>query len=445
MADRPDTARLSWNQEFLCALDHGPVAGALSQWYTISYGLRLTGKADTGALRAALADVVARHEILRSSLVRDRADWHQTIHAPAPVSLEVRDERGIASASRHGRAHQLLNEIEARPFGVLDVPLLRAVLVRFGLDDSLLVLTTHHIVSDAWSMQAIIHDLGVCYAARRDRRPHGLPTAYQYREFARWQRATAHSTLTARKYWREKLSGASVHTVQADHSLPSGAADPYSVHRFTIETELARATADLAKATRSSLFVVLLAAYDLLARRLTGAGDLTVPTFTSGRGHDQFSAGVGPYYNFLPVRTDLRDCASFLDVIARTRASCLEGYAHDIPFLLISHEAGELMKPCGTEGLEVAAFEMLPPATTVDQRAGDLVFSEMRDRLWSQPVGSSTPRGMLWALDRLRTGEIAGTVRFSQRRFEEGTVSGLAAEYGRLLGAAVADPTARLT
>jgi condensation enzyme len=439
-----NTPPLSRNQELLCALDNGPAAGALSEWYTINYGLRVGGAIDTNALKAALDDIVARHEILRSSLVRTGERWNQVIHPPAPVNLTVRDMPQVPLHSRHVRAHQLLNEIEARPFPAGEVPLLRAELVRFDAGDSLLVLTTHHIASDAWSMGVIIRDLRALYAARGGHLPHGLPDACQYRDFALWQHASEDADLAARRYWRQKLPGARILAIQADRVLPPDTADPYSVHRFTIDAELVRATAALAARTRSSLFVVLLAAYNLLARRLTGSADLTVPTFTSGRGEDRFGDAVGPYYNLLPVRTGLEDCATFLDVIARTRASCLEAYSHDIPFVLITAEAGDLMKPCARDDLEVAAFEMLPAAAATSERAADVTFSELRDRQSSQPIGASTPRGLLWALDRLRSGEIAGAIRYSRHRFEEGTIPGLAVDYRRALSAAVMNPAAAL-
>jgi hypothetical protein len=440
-----DTAQLSWNQEFLCSLDDGEAAGALSHWYTVNYGLRLADEVDDGTLRAALDDVVTRHEILRSSLVRDGEGWRQEIHPPSSVRLLVRDEPDVPPASRNARAHELLNEIEACPFSTREVPLLRSAFVRFDPDDALLVLTTHHIASDAWSMQVIIRDLAACYAARRDGHPHGLPDPCQYRDFTRWQRQNGDAAvLVARQFWREKLLGARILALPADRVSPAGAADPYSVHRFAIDSELAGAAAKLARSTRSSLFVILLAAYNLLARQLTGATDQTVPTFTSGRTEERFRDSVGPFYNFLPIRTDLADCASFLDVVARTRASCLSAYAHDIPFMLIAAEAGDLMKPCREEDLQVAAFEMLPPGTANSERAGHLTYQEMSDRLSSQRVGAGTPRGMLWALDRLRSGEIAGSVRFSSRRFEESTVVGLVSEYRSVLNTAIAEPTARI-
>jgi len=436
--DRP---ALSLNQEFLCSLDHGETAGALSQWYTITYGLRLHGNVDAGALAAALDDVVARHEILRTSLRKDDGRWQPRPHPPAPVSLTERD---AGSADR--AAYDLLDDVEAEPFGHREMPLLRAVLGRLGADDHVLALKTHHIASDAWSMQVIITDLAACYAARAAGRAPGLPGALQYREFAAWQRASEqYWSGVAARHWREHLRGARVHTLPADRVLPEGAADPYSVHRFVIGRELTEQAAQVARSARSSLFVVLLAAYNLLASQLTGESDLVVPTFTAGRNEPRFAGVVGPLYNFLPIRTGLDGCRSFADVIARTRASCLQAYANDIPFPLIQAQAGDLMAPCGDDHLAVSAFEMLPPPALAGiERAGDLRYAELRDRRGSTPVGASTPKGMLWALDHLRSGELAGLVRYSRGRFDEATIARIATRYRQVLGASVAEPTAQL-
>ena len=432
---------LSLNQEFLCSLDHGEAAGALSQWYTITYGLRLHGGLDTGALSAALDDVAARHEILRTALCEDDGGWHQHLHPPGPVNLEVRD-----AGSGDQAAYDLLDDVEAEPFSRREMPLLRAVLGRLGADDHVLALTTHHIASDAWSMQVIITDLAACYAARAAGRAPGLPEARQYREFTAWQRASEESwSGVAAGYWRERLLGARVHTLAAERALPEGAADPYSVHRFVIGAETTEAAARVARSARSSLFVVLLAAYNLLASQLTGESDLVVPTFTAGRNEPRFASVVGPLYNFLPIRTDLDGCRSFADVIARTRTSCLQAYANDIPFRLIQPHADDLMAPCGDDHLAVSAFEMLPPPALAGiERAGDLRYAELRGRLRSVPVGASTPKGLLWALDRLRSGELAGLIRFSRGRFGEDTMTRFATQYRQVLATSVAEPTAQL-
>lgn len=438
---------LSLNQKFLCSLDHGETAGALSQWYTIASGLRLRGNLDVGALSAALDDVVARHEILRTVLDKDDGGWHQRLHPPGRVSLEVRDVGSADSADSAERAaYDLVDDVEAEPFSHRAVPLLRAVLGKLGADDHVLALSTHHVASDAWSMQVIITDLAACYAARAAGRTPGLPVACQYREFAEWQRASEESwSGIAGGYWRDRLRGARLHALAASRVLPAGAPDPYSVHRFVIGRALTEAAARVARSTRSSLFIVLLAAYKLLASQLTGESDLVVPTFTAGRTEPRSAGVVGPLYNFLPIRTDLGGCGSFVDVITRTRASCLQAYANDIPFPLIQAQACDLMERCGDDHLAVCAFEMFPPPSlTGIERAGDLRYAELRGRRTSRSVGASTPKGMLWGLDHLRSGALAAVIRFSRDRFDEGTIAAIAAQYRRVLSASVAEPGKQL-
>jgi len=438
---------LSLNQEFLCSLDHGETAGALSQWYTITSGLRLRGSLDTGALSAALDDVVARHEILRTTLRKDDGGWHQQLHPPGQVSLQLRRVGWAGLADSGDRAaYDLLNDVEAEPFSHREVPLLRAVLGRLGADDHVLALTTHHVASDAWSMQVIIADLAACYATRAAGLVPGLPRACQYSEFAAWQLATEESwSGVASAHWRDRLLGARLHALPADRGLPEGTPDSYSVHRFLIGRELTDAAAQVARSARSSLFVVLFAAYNLMVSQLTGESDLVAPTFSAGRNEPRFADVVGPLYNFLPIRTDLSGCGSFADVITRTRASCLQAYANDIPFPLIQAQAGDLMGPCGDDHLAVSAFEMFPPpALTGIERAGDIRYAELRGRRTSSHVGASTPKGMLWTLDHLRSGELACLIRFSRARFDDGSIAKLATYYGRVLSASIAEPTAQL-
>jgi non-ribosomal peptide synthetase component F len=190
---------------------------------------------------------------------------------------------------------------------------------------------------------------------------------------------------------------------------------------------------------------VLLAAYKLLASQLTGESDLVVPTFTAGRTEPRFAGVVGPLYNFLPIRTDLGGCGSFVDVITRTRASCLQAYANDIPFPLIQAQAGDLMERCGDDHVAVCAFEMFPPPSLSGiERAGDIRYTELRGRRTSRSAGASSPKGMLWALDHLRSGALAAVIRFSRDRFDEGTIAAIAAQYRRVLSASLAEPRKQL-
>ena len=442
----PDQLPLSFNQEFLCAMDGGDDAGAFSRRHTLAGAWRLTGEVDTGALQGALDDVVVRHEILRTTVVNDASNRHQVVHPARPAKLFVRDLQPTPGKTRDTCAEELLIEVESEPFNVRELPLLRAVLGRFGNRDSVLVLMTHHSATDGWSMQLIMRDLATCYAIRRGFDPPGLPDIRQYREFAVSQQEGPPDAAVgaARGYWRHKLRGAQMFAIPVDRVPSADTVSPYSVHRFLLDAELTAATVALAKAARCSPFMILLGAFNLVARNVAGRSDLTVPTFTSGRNEPGFRDSAGPFFNFLPIRTDISACATFRDVLAATRASCIEAYSNDISFAYVQPEAPDLMRPYANAELAVVAFEMLQsPPLAEGMEIGDITYAEIRRRLISQAVSSSIPNGVLWALDLLPSGEIAGSVKFNRDQFDEITLTNLASEYERILRKAVAEPDGR--
>ncbi len=220
--------------------------------------LRVTGPVDLAVLQGALDDVVARHELLRTLVVRDADPPYQMVLPPCRVPLEVRDLPPVPGKSRDLVVQELILEVEAGSISAREVPMLRALLCRFDDRDSALFLTVHHSVSDAWSMQVMLRDLGVFYAARRDGVAPELPPMRQYREYAQWQRANATSTAEdgAPAYWQRKLDGAREFTMPNDHGHPEKYSRPYSLHFYTIDADVAVGASALATATRSTLFTV---------------------------------------------------------------------------------------------------------------------------------------------------------------------------------------------
>jgi hypothetical protein len=445
-------APLSLNQEFLCAFDKGDAEGAFSHRHTLVYGWRLRGAVDVDSLRGALADVVARHEVLRTTLVHGPGDQYQEIHPPGDVRLLVRELSGRDPRTRDLAAEEFLNELDASTFSVHELPHLRAELGLFDDNDAVLVLTAHHTATDPWSLGLIIRDLAAYYAARRGSDPENPPgeeglRGDQYRGYALWQQtgeATAAADV-AREYWRRKLDGAQILGIATDRTQPAGVTNAYSVYRFLVDAELTSATLAFAKSARSSAFMVLLAAYNLVLHEMTGATDVVVPTFTSGRYQDRFMNVVGPFYNFVPLRTDLTGCETFRDVLHRTRTTCIEAYSHDIPFIQIVAEAPELTRPFAEQGLAVAAFELLQsPAAMDGEQVGDLTYTELRHRVLSQQVSSDIPDGVLWAIDVLPTGEMSASVKFNRNVFDRATLERIVSDFCRVLEQGVTAPDVAL-
>src|SRR5580698_4383225 len=157
---------LSFTQEWFLTMDKGDETGPFGSRYLIVMGLRITGPVDLAVLQGALDDVVARHELLRTLVVRDADPPYQLVLPPCQVPLEVRDLPAVTGKSRDMVIQELIVEAQAGTISARQVPLLRARLCRFDDRDSALFVSVHHSVSDGWSVGVIVRDLGACYVAR---------------------------------------------------------------------------------------------------------------------------------------------------------------------------------------------------------------------------------------------------------------------------------------
>jgi condensation enzyme len=438
---------LSFNQEFLCGFDRGDTEGPFGPRFHIVHGWRLAGHIDLPALRGALTDVVARHEALRTSIVRDATAPYQQVFPPSPPELVVRDLPAVAPADRDRAVEDLIIEVESGPISARELPLIRAVLGRFDDNDSVLVLIVHHSATDGWSVRLIIRDLATYYAARRGHDVTDLADPPQYREFSEWQRANSMEPAAdaARAYWREKLRGAEILSLPTDRPKSSGLSESTSVYRFLMSADLLSATLALARRRRSTPFMVMLGAFMLVVHRRTGATDIVVPTFSPGRGEERFSDTVGPFFNFLPLRAELAGCPTFADLVDRIRATCLEAYSHDIPFGQLLAEAPQLMLPTLEDGRAACVLQVFPFPFLLDGTLiGDVTYSEVRRRLRSQPVGSDVPNGALWTLNLDPAGDVVGGIQFNSNLFDERTMRDLVTEFRQALQDTVTAPAAPL-
>jgi len=422
---------LSFNQEFLLAFDRGDADGAFGERHVLADAWRLHGPVDPAVLQQALDDVVARHDVLRTDVVADAEGGHQVVHPPGPASLSVRTLDGDAEA--------LLNEVDARPFNVKEIPHLRAVLGQYDDEGSVLVLATHHVASDDWSMGLLVRDLAAGYTARLTGGPTGLPEAAQYTEFAAWQRANGGATDEARTYWRTKVTGSAMTAVPADRPRPEDKHDVYAAHRFVLDQDLSARVLGYARSMRSTPFMVLLAAHQMQLRDLTGTTKVMTPTFTAGRYQERFNDTVGPFFNLLPLVTDLTGTRHLRDVVGRVRTTCFEAYAHDIPFGDVVAAAPEIAEPFADPGGAVVAFQVLQPPAFADNLVfGTATGTAIRDRRRSQRLASSIPNGGSWALEILPSGRIAGSFKYNANMFDETTITGIVDDFRHRLRAALA-------
>ncbi|WNV84552.1 condensation domain-containing protein [Umezawaea sp. Da 62-37] len=428
-------APLSSNQEFLLSFDKGDADGAFGERHTLVDAWRLTGPVDPAVLRSALDDVVARHDVLRTLVLPDEDGGHQLVHPPCPADLSV---RSLPAGDRDHDAEVLLNEVDAEPFTVREIPLLRAVLGQFDEKDSVLVLATHHVASDDWSMGLLARDVAACYTARLTGDPVALPEARQYAEFAAWQRESGGTPEGARDYWRYKLAGYDMTAIASDRPVPDDRPDVYAAHRLILDDDLSARVLAFARSMRSTPFMVLLAAHQMQLRDMTGVAGVMTPTFSAGRYQEGFTDTVGPFFNLLPLLTDLTGTRHLRDVVGRVRATCFEAYAHDVPFGDIVEEAPRIAEAFGDPGGAVVAFQVLqPPPFADDLVLGPATGVAIRDRRLSQRLSSGIPNGGSWAFEVLRSGRIASSFKYNANAFDEDTVSAIVDDLRHRLGAAL--------
>jgi len=430
---------LSFTQEWFVTMDKGDDGGPFGRRYVLVTPLRVTGQVDLTALQGALDDVVERHELLRTLVVRDASPRYQQVFPPCQVPLEVRDQPGVTD--RAMAIQKLIAAAETSPMSAREVPLLRALLCRFDDQDSALLLTVHHSVSDGWSVQLILRDLGACYLARVTGTVPRLPEVRQYREFAEWQRAGVGDTDEgALKYWAEKLDGARETLMPNDHGHPDRYSRPYSLHVFTIEPDIMAGAAALANATRGTMFTVLLSAIYVLMHQITGETDVLVPAITAGRNETDFHNTMGLFLNVLPFRTDIGDCASFREVVLKTRETFIDAVANEIPIGVIEQRFPDFIRSREDRRTSQLLISLPQP------QFGQATFSiadgaeEIREVLLEEDESSDIPSGTVWYLSAIPDGSLSGCVHFNRDEFEESTVKGRTAAFKRVLASAVREP-----
>jgi len=300
----------------------------------------------------------------------------------------------------------------------------------------------HHSVSDGWSVEVLLRDLGAFYAARVSGAPPKLAQMRQYREYAEWQRAAAASTpdAGALRYWAGKLGGAREFVVPTDHGHPRRYSRPYSLHVYTIEADTMAAAAVLGNACRGTLFMVMHAAIYVLASQITGATDLAVNAVTAGRNEPEFQNTMGMFLNVVPFRTEIADCASFRDVVLATRETFIDAMAHELPASVIEQAFPDFIR--SREDTRMSQLRILQTPS----QYGEMILpiaegaQEIDETLLEEAESSDVPTGMEWHLARQPDGSLSGSVHFNLDEHQASTVKGWTAGLNRILASAVRDP-----
>jgi len=331
---RPDVVPLSYAQQRMWFLNRFDTSSAGNN---IPVAVRLSGLLDRTAMKAAVADVIARHESLRTVYPEVDGVGSQVVLPPSRVGIVL--EPVPVAADELATA---LDDLARSAFDVTcDVPL-RAALFELSPTEHVLALVVHHIAADGFSMGPLTRDIMVAYTARcAGSVPAWAPLAVQYADFALWQRDLLGSeddpdSLISQQisYWAESLSGLPEQLdLPADRPRPVIASGRGATHSFTVDAQTHQAIAALAQRTNTTPFMVVHAALSVLLARLSGTSDIAVGTPIAGRGERALDDVIGMFVGTLVLRTDVDGGSSFEDLLARTRETDLAAFAHaDVPF-----------------------------------------------------------------------------------------------------------------
>ncbi|MER7482180.1 amino acid adenylation domain-containing protein [Streptomyces sp. NPDC126510] len=419
---------MSFGQQRLWFLDDFNEGGTE---YHSAVGLHLAGPLDPAALRAAIGDLVARHEALRTTFDVVDGRGVQIVH---PV---LGPEWRAEEAASEQRLRELTQEELARPYDLRTGPLVRVLLVRLGADEHVCVLGMHHIVTDGWSMGVASQELGELYAARTEGRTPRLPeVSVQYPDFAAWQRARLEDDGLLEEqldWWRTHLDGITPLDLPTDRPRPAVRSSKGGVHGFDVSAATVAGLKELARTQGATLFMALTAAVKAVFARYTGQRDVAVGTASAGRGSADLEQLVGFLVNTVVLRSHIDPGTPFGTLLGQVRETVLDAFAHeDVPFERLV-EAVQPERDASRTPL-VQAMVVLQNAPGMQPSLGEVRVSdyplERDSALFDLTVEFEEYEGGLRAL-----------VEYSAELFDAPTVARFGEHLNTLLAAAVADPS----
>ena len=451
--ERPAVVPLSFAQSRLWFLDQlqGP-----SPVYNMPVALRLCGRLDAAALGAALADVVGRHESLRTLFAAPEGIPQQVVVPPewAEFGWQVVDASGWSEA----RLAEALGSAVGHSFDLAGEIPLRARLFRVADDEHVLVAVVHHIAADGWSVRPLVTDLGVAYASRCvGQAPGWADLAVQYVDYTLWQHAQfgdladSDSPIAAQlAYWEQALARMPERLqLPTDRPYPLVADQRGARVAVDWPAELQQRVARVAREHNATSFMVVQAALAVLLSKVSGSSDVAVGFPIAGRRDPALDESVGFFVNTLVLRVDVAGDASFTELLAQVRRRSLAAYEHqDVPFealverlnptrslthhpliqvmLAWQNLPGHASDPAA--GFALGDLQVTPIPTDTQSARMDLVLS-LAER-WSE-VGE--PDG------------IGGSVEFRTDVFDPESIETLIERLQRVLVAVIEDTGRRLS
>jgi amino acid adenylation domain-containing protein len=410
-----------------------------SSFYNLPLAVRLPGPFDTASFRRALAEVVRRHEVLRTTFAVIDGEPIQVIAPPTVVPLPIIDLSVLSEKGREAEAARLASSEGCFPFNLASGPLLRAQLLHLGEQQHIALFTLHHIVSDAWSKDVLIKEVGALYEAYATGKESPLAELpIQYADYAAWQRDWLKGKVLEDQlsYWRTQLQGAppvlNLRTKANRSFVPTHRGGR---HPFALTAELTRLLKELSQREGVTLFMTLVGAFQVLLARYSGQDDVVVGTSIAGRGRLETEPLIGFFINTLALRISISGEPTVVELLKRVRDTCLGAYEHqDLPFEKLVEE----LRP--ERNLSHAPlFQVLFSLQNVPRKAADssgLSFMSVKRREVQFELMLSMEES---------AGQLYGSFAYKTDLFDEFMIKQMANHFQVLLSGMTATPEARLS
>ena len=435
-AARREVVPLSFAQERLWFQDR--LEGAP---HVIRLALHVSGPLDAAALTRSFDEVIARHEVLRTTLPAPDGEPRQAVQPARPMAMPVADLGALSAPERAAAVARAAAADASAPFDLARGPLVRATLLRFASDDHVLALSLHHAVADGWSLGVLLREVSALYAAFVAGEPAPLPPLpIQSGDYACWQRETwnAGGLRGQLDYWRSRLEGLEPLALPTDRPRPAVQSFNGAARPFTVDAALTASLRALGEREGTTLFMTLLAVFQVLLARHTGQADIAVGSPIAGRGRAELDPLIGCFLNMLVLRGDVSDDPPFRELLRRTREACLGAYAHqDVPFeKMVEHlqPARDLTRAPLFQVMFVLQNAPMPPLRLTPDVT--LVPLEVPRTATSYDL----------TLFVTETGDgLQGLFEYNRDLFDPSTIDGLGRRLTRLMSAVALDPGRRVS
>jgi amino acid adenylation domain-containing protein len=431
------TAPLSFAQERLWFFDQLQPGSAA---YNLPSAIRLRGALDVPALEQSLAEIIRRHEVLRTTVGMGSLGPVQVIAPPGPCRLSVTDLRDLPEPAREAETRRRAVAEARRPFDLEQGPLLRAELLCLAEAEHVLLLSVHHLVADGWSIGVLVRELAALYVAYCTGQPSPLPpTPIQYTDYAVWQRQWLQGDILDRQlaYWKQQLAGLAPLRLPSDRPRPAAPSLAGAVQPFTLSRGLAADLQALCRREGATLFMALLGAFQVLLGRYAGQDDVAVGTPVANRTRPELEGLIGLFVNTLVLRADLSGNPTFRELLGRVREAALQAFDHqDLPFEKLVEEVQPERDPSRHPLFQVMFVLQNVPSAEPAHPGLELSYLEVD--------APSMPFDLVLSL-MSEAGGLIGSLAYSTDLFDALTVARMAGHYRRLLEGVVADPDQRLS